>query len=533
MDIHTVINYLLIPNESSKKFDEETVVKFGQGFFTIFGDAKDVLIKTSKGNLRTEYIMIKPIKDQNGKIIDFSVEMSWKAEEFKGTVIQKVVDTDMPQVEAAFCKSAVVSYGGLIDRRSVQLDFREQEVNTPRTVLAETTIPKLGTMRMYDAHENAMTQNGLFIKELDEELLGLIPENLRKVMQKNGIVLDIPASIKLIKSRADIARKKEILPLLAEHIPALALRAYLSSVMLGKAELPNIPYDYFEAQENRQVTGTIQDDAMKIAQGNPLTNYDHYLQDENALTQLLTVLPCMNLEGKQISIFELAEKISENPTSVDIDKLPQSIREKIKHATIQKSEEVQDQEKAKREYESSDTMIFTARSLPDNLELQKTASVYYAYDQLVRFILQHSDASEVKPAYYLQVGQSKAHAYQGTNSIGFNLDYLERQLSQLAEIVDKKLPATDMQVQLFLEEAIALCTHERQHNLEGSEETQWTHNDTFFEGQRKVVAKFIKDQSTTIQNMLDELYQKFTSSYVPVRQFIEQMDVWKSIRNST
>ncbi len=523
MDMHTVINYLLIPNESSKKFDEETVGKFGQGFFTIFGDAKEVLIKTSKGNMRTEYVKIKPVKDQTGKIIDFSVEMSWKVEEFKGTVIQKVVDTDMPQVEAAFCKSAVVSYGGLIDRRAVQLDFREQEVNTPRTILAETTIPKLGAMRMYDAHENAMTQNGLFIKELDEELLGLIPENLRKVMQKNGIVLDIPPSIKLIKSRADIARKKEIIPQLAEHIPALALRAYLSSVMLGKAELPNIPYDYFEAQRHRQVTRTIQDDAVKIAQGNSLTNYDQYLQDENALTQLLTILPCINVEGKQISIYELAEKISLDPKSIDIEKLPPSIMEKIRHAASQKMQESQDQKKAKQEYGANDTMIMPDRGLPNNPELQRSASVYYAYDQLVRFIFQHSGALDVKPEYYLQVGQSNAHAYQGSNSIGFNLDYLEKQLPQLAEIVEQKLPATDIKVQRFLEETIRLCTHERQHNLEGSEETQWTHNDTFFEGQRKVIAEFIKDQSANLQAMLDNIYQKFTPSFMPAKQFITQL----------
>src|SRR3989344_3731621 len=180
MDLHTVINYLLIPNESSKKYDEEAVGKFGQGFFTIFGDAKEVLIKTSKGDLRTEYIKIEPIKDQSGKIIDFSVAMSWRAEDFKGTVIQKVVDTDMPQVEAAFCKSAVVSYGGLIDRKAVQLDFRGQEINKPRTILSESEIAGLGSGKIYDANENAMTQNGLFIKEMDEEILSGIPENLRK-----------------------------------------------------------------------------------------------------------------------------------------------------------------------------------------------------------------------------------------------------------------------------------------------------------------------------------------------------------------
>ena len=523
MDLHTVINYLLIPNESSKTYDEETVGKFGQGFFTIFGDAKEVLIKTSKGNLRTEYIKIKPIKDQASKIVDFSVEMSCKVEEFKGTVIQKVIDTDMPQVEAAFCKSAVVSYGGLIDRGAVQLDFIDQEINTPRTVLAETQIPQLGAMRIYDANENAMTQNGLLIKELDEELLAMIPENLKKVMQKNGIVLDIPASIKLIKSRADIAGKQVIIPLLAEHIPALALRSYLSSVMLGKAEFLNIPYDYFVDQKNRQVAGSIQEDAEKIAFGESLLNYKKYLQDENALTQLLTLLPCISIEGKSISIFDLADKISKNPNSVDIAQLPQSMQCKIKDVGFQKSQETQDQKKAEQEYGVKDTMVMRDTDLPNDPEIQKTASAYYAYDQLVRFIFEHTAASDVRPAYYLQVGQSNAHVLQGKNSIGFNLYYLEGQMSQLAEIIDQKLPATDTKVQRFFEEMIGLCTHERQHNLEGSEESQWTHNDVFFEGQRKVIAIFIKEQSINIQEVLNEIYRKYTSSFVPAKQLMKQM----------
>lgn len=523
MDLHTIINYLLIPNESSKKYDEETIGKFGQGFFTIFGDAKEVLIKTSKGDFRTEYVKIKPIKDQSGKIVDFSVEMSFKAEEFKGTVIQKVVDTDMPQVEAAFCKSAVVSYGGLLDRKAVKLDFRDQEVNTPRTVLAEAKIPKLGAMKIYDAHENAMTQNGLFIKELDEELLEMIPEHLKKVMQKNGIVVDIPASIKLIKSRSDIARKKEVMPLLAEYFPALALKAYLSSVMLGKEEIPNIPYDYFESRRNRRVEKDIKSDAEKIASGESLINYKRYLQDENALIQLLTLLPCINVEGRQISINALAEKISEDQSSIDIDTLPESIQDKIKYETSRKFQETQDRKKAEQEYGVKGTMVIQDTDLPDKPELRNIASVYYAYNQLVKFIFECADAADVRPAYYLQIGQSSAHAYQGTNSIGFNLDYLEKQLPQLAEIIDQKLPVSDEKVQRFLEETISICTHERQHNLEGSEETQWTHNDIFFKGQREVIAKFIKNQSVNIQKALDEIYQKFTPSFISAKQLVEQM----------
>ncbi len=168
-------------------------------------------------------------------------------------------------------------------------------------------------------------------------------------------------------------------------------------------------------------------------------------------------------------------------------------------------------------------MILYQADLPDSSELRGRGSVYYAYDHLIRFILGHAGVSDVQPKYYLQVGQGKAHTSPGADSIGFNLYYLESQLPKLAEIIDAKLPATDAKVQNFLEEAIFVSTHEIQHHLEGSGETQWTHNDVFFEGQRQVVAKFLTDQSVNFQKILDEIYKKCTSSFVPAKQFVEQM----------
>ena len=525
MDLHTIINYLLIPNESNKKDDEGATGRFGQGFFTVFGDAKEVRIKTSVGDGVVQYLRITPIKDNAGKIIDFFVEMSEVSEEFKGTIIQKVMATDMPQVEAAFCRSAVVSYGGLLDRGAIELDFRGKEVNTPRTVLAEINIPRLGTVKIYDAAENALTQNGLFIKELDGELLAGIPTKLREAIEKNGIALDIPASVKLIKSRSDIAKKKEIVPLLVEYLPILVLRAYLESVVLGKAEIPNIPYDYFEGLSHRQVASYVANDAKKIASNEPLVNYERYLQDEDAFTQLLTCLPCVMMGGERISIFELANRIDRDPDSVEIDKLPPSIAEKIKYAAARKSQEQKDIETAENEYGIDDTMIMNDSELPMDSGVREEAGLYYAYDRLVRFIFSHINAAAVRPAYYLQIGQSLAHAWPASGSIGFNLYFLAEIMPDFEKIVEQKLPAGDVKVQKFLEDVIRLCTHERRHNLEGTEETQWTHNDVFFAGQREIIARLVKDKAVDFQLILDEIYSEFIPTFISAREMTERITI--------
>jgi hypothetical protein len=518
MDLNEVINYLLIPNESNKKDNEELIGKFGQGFFTIFGDAKEVCIKTGKGDGVVNYIKTTPLFDKDQNLLDFKIELKQVEEDFQGTVIQKVVKTDFPEIEATFCKNATISYGGLIDGNILELSFRDNILNVPRQILAEQEIAGLEKIKMYSANENALTQNGLFVKELDDEILSCIPENIRKFLLKSGIVIDIPAKIKLIKSRANIARKKEVLPKLQAVIPHLALKAYLKSFTAGNGDLENLPYDYFWTEGSTHVSQSIEDDARKIASGQTLGDYSDYLQDENALIQLLTCIPYIAYEDQTLSLQTLARKIKYDPDSIDLDKLPEKIKEKIQEAIYHNQERKQNEEKAKAEYNSDSAIIKDDFYLPEKAELKSKAGIYYAFDYLFQSILRACQAGNVETQYYLEVGNSVAHAPQNGQSIAYNLYFLDNTLLELAEIINNREPIKSPKVQRLLESIISTITHERQHNLENS--GGWTHNKQFFRKQREILKRLILDNSLNLHEIFKHLYDNFNTSFIPVKKFI-------------
>jgi hypothetical protein len=519
MDLNTVINSLLIPNESGKENRDDTIGKFGQGFFTILGNAKEVIVKTSIGNKKTEYIKISPIHGIEGNIIDFSVHIAERKEKFKGTIIQKIVDSEnIPEIEAAFCKSAVISYGRGINRKNIQLDFRDTEINASQDILAEADIPNLGPIQMYNSHENMLTQNGLFIREIDEELLKSIPRKIRKYLEKDGIVIDIPLKIQLIRSRGDIAKKEEVLPVLKEYIPALSFHLHLKNIMCGKADFENIPYDYFKESKHRIVPHAIQKDAERIINGQILENYDIYLTNNNAWIQLLTLIPCIHMENRMISVFELAEKGEKEYTSLNLEILPPSIRQRIYFAREDSIQNAVNEKRAKNEYKTENTTIMHDTTLPKDKEIKEKASVYYAYDFLVRSILQFMNAGNIEPSYYLQLNSSQAHSHQGSDTIGFNFDYLENKIPLLSKIIEKKLPIHHKDVQYFLEETIQLVAHERQHTLEGTDE--WTHNDVFFDNQRNSIASIIQNHSTNFDDVFSKMYEMYSPCYVSTKEMV-------------
>ncbi len=505
MDIQTIINYLLIPNESSKKENEELTGKFGQGFFTVFGNAKEVLIKTSKGDGRVQYMKIAPIKDAEGQTLDFDVEMSEKGEMFTGTVIHKIVDTDMPEVEAGFCKGAVMSYGGLIDRNSVRVDFGETEINTPKTVLAQAEIPSLGGIRILDSKENAMTQSGLFIKMLDNDLLAHVPPHLRKELGDTRMVVDIPKGIHLVKSRGDIARKKEVLPLLQEQIPSLVLQAYLELVKGGKIpDFDGVPYQYFEFEEYRQVPPRIKQDANKIIAGKKVDSYESYLQERRDLKQLLTLVPCISVGEDLISLNELAKRVAESPDSIDINSLPESLKWKVMDA-LQKKEKKKD---SSSDEENEDVAKRVCNDLPDDPESREKLRTVYAFDYLARSIFELIGAQEIHPQYYSESLTYEVCTSPGNNKIGFNLSKMKSVLEGLEEIIEEMPSVESPEAQRILEEIIKLATHARQHHLENTDKA--VYNYEFFERQRVLIQRMIENREVNFEQIFSEMYEKFS-----------------------
>lgn len=63
------------------------------------------------------------MRDDQGYLHDFQVYFSEEEGDFKGTILEQVSECDIPEVEAALCKSTVVSYAGLIDADVARLSF--------------------------------------------------------------------------------------------------------------------------------------------------------------------------------------------------------------------------------------------------------------------------------------------------------------------------------------------------------------------------------------------------------------------------
>ncbi|MBU0661581.1 ATP-binding protein [Patescibacteria group bacterium] len=520
MDLNTIINYLLIPNESSKKDSETMVGKFGQGFFTIFGNAKEVFIKTSKGNGTVYYLKIEPVKDFEDNIIDFSVHIAEKMEVYTGTCIRKKVDTDMPEIEAAICKSACMSYGSLIDRKSVALNFGETEINSERPLLAEVQVPEFGIMKLFGAKENALTQNGLFIKELDKEILGELPKVFQEYVEENGIVLDIPASIKLIKSRGDIAKKQEVLPILQEYVRGLIFESYLQSVLRGDVAIKNLPYDFFERK--LPISSDIQRDVDFIVNGGKISNIEKYLYDDNAFIALLVSIPSVNIEGGRLALVDLGDYVEKHPELLESDILSEDLKQRLKKGKERKREKASNLREAERVFGTHETSILLDRALPKNQELEEKASVYYAYQYLAEALKSFIDANELQFQFYFNFDGTLAHAFQNSETIGFNLPYVEGEGRVLSTIIEQKLPVSDVKVQKFLEDFISILTHERQHNRENSAE--FTHNDTFFAGQRKILAKMLRDKSLDLQEILNQIYKKFTPNMLTAKEMVDALN---------
>jgi hypothetical protein len=208
MSFATVVNYLLVPGESTKRTDNRTIGAFGQGFFTILNGANKVLIKTSTGDGIVTNIELTPVYDSSKKLIDYNVKLEQVNENFIGTKIQQFKEVDLPEMDAAFCKASVFSGGSLINAKEVGVLFSEKKINRERESLSEINIPDYGKVTIYSGNENVVTQQGLFIKNVDVEYLGDMPSAIRQELEKTGVVIDLPKKVELIRSRADIARKQ-------------------------------------------------------------------------------------------------------------------------------------------------------------------------------------------------------------------------------------------------------------------------------------------------------------------------------------
>jgi hypothetical protein len=219
MSLHRVLNYLLIPNRSSKEGMDLTGF-FGHGFFTTLTESEEVIVKTSDGAAnKTIYVRLVPVRDEETGIVeDVKLDIYTQDEDLKGTEITWRKRGDATVVDLMFIESKVKTFartmnGGLVinlngntvprlDRERFALSSFESGMGNV-SCFADKNNPSI------------VVQQGLFVTRFDrqfiESVLGIDSKNrlyeiFIKLMEM-GIVFELPANISLTRDRGHFVRE--------------------------------------------------------------------------------------------------------------------------------------------------------------------------------------------------------------------------------------------------------------------------------------------------------------------------------------
>ncbi len=494
MSLQELLNYFLIPGESTKIDSNETIGYFGQGLFTLFRGSKEVILKTGKGDGVIQKLKISPKFGADGGVEDLDLLFEQESGDFKGTTIERTVETDYPTVESSYIKNAVCTYTSLVESEVIDINLNGVQVNGPQNILSKATVPGVGDLKIIDAPNNVITQRGLYVKGLDHDYSTKLTD-VEKLLKERGIVISIPDELSLTRSRNEIAQKEKVLSKIQEYLPALKVKAYLEifrqDIVKGQViQLSNLPYDFF--YRNYGANQEIESDAKKISNGEPLEDVGRYL-DRGSLIHLLVLLPAIELDGKTWSITELKKSsLSDSPPLEKQEKyreLPAFLRDKLLEGKSQHDHDKHERSSAKERGEV--VSDFTWEDLEKQPEFikQQIQSSHEQYKRLVEWSERHNELlatsygesrNYVKTTFYSEPG-SKAHAGGLFSILGWNLDYWR----------GYRLPFKDENPSdKELSEFLHAYTHEFTHIREKS--GHMTHNQDFYLTQAKIICRLME-----------------------------------------
>ena len=554
MDYNTVVNYLFVVGESTKRTRDDLIGAFGQGFMTILKGADKVMIKTGSGNGKTTYVTVRPMVA--GDFTDYQIEISERDEDFKGTQIKQWATSDDPVSEAAICKSSVLNAGGLVDPNEVCIEYKGERINKPRHLLSEREVTDRdtginGTIRLYTGKENMIYKSGLPIHEIDERYYEGVPPMVVKKLQESGLVIMLPSSSKVIRGRGSFVDEKQVVLLLQEYLPGMMLEAYIKSIASGRFNFPELPYDFSDAKERKRfrkkLPPAIEEDAQLIARGENLDPkaLAHYVRNQDHLIWLLLLLPVFEIPGEgeeeekqKVDYFawiewkqkqalrEFANALKEAKKDTPPPSRTESKPKAEAASTSDEPAETEEEEKPKKTAEPfnpadmEEREIMTDTVLPDdNAEsVSRFPALYFLRDVLRALfgdLKGSGDESEIG-FYYATTKHgivlSNAHAYRGYGDgpsfISFNLGYIENELHfEITQLMKCDFRESDSYLQKFLENLILLLSHEMQHRREGS--SSLTHNSGFFHGQRRILSESIARGDAKIMEEMPKIMDRY------------------------
>ncbi len=522
MDRSEILNYLLIPNETTKG-SGEFLGKFGQGFFTIFNGATEVLVKSSKGNGKVNYLRIIPI-DINGnktedstQIADFEILCDEKDEIFQGTEITQIRRSIIPELEIEELRESIRKQVCMVKPSQAKLSLSTAETkinrstssqpnppeplntNAPRTTIS---VPPYGDIDI-SWGISGLYKQGLLVSHdcfITLEFLGL--RFLEFLLP--SFALNLPHTVALDKSRTDVLEAGDLRDALTAPLRQACLDHLLKSINNGSCDISQLrlSYDFFDKPqtENPEYKAL----AEKLARKEKLTDDENKLFT-NHYGSILSYFPkAIEYDGRSYSFHELAEYFQQNYKNFDIWRISNPHLQQIMTKAFRQLKDRERQIAADPSIEINPIGFnISVEELTD--EQKSQVPLLLALDDIRKLLLKHMGANDIQARYYYSNDKALGRAYQSGNEIYWNLKKLTELLARLQNAIQGECSETQ-NLQL-LEEMISLETHERVHTLENYNDQ--THDYYFFDQQRKILKQMLIAGPIDWQAKLKELAAEF------------------------
>jgi hypothetical protein len=293
------VNFALITGASSKRTAEQGkyIGGRGVGLFTSFHHAKRVQFKTSIGDGNTHYFVLTPVYEtlSNGELRVIDVNAKWQTvnEQFTGTIFERIsLENNDPVLEAAKYHRAISTHATFINSNECIVTMNGVLINIPLVPLVNFDLPGIGLVKFYKSKNNAITVGGLYLKDLVSKLFIHIPKFIKKVLQKEGLVIDFPKSVQLNRERNDFEASDSFTKKLIPHLSYQCYVLYIRFFVIGESKFDELPYDFFAhfTQRTSDIIARnpqVEKDAAVLNTGSVSIDYTPYLNQ-----QLLTDLLC-------------------------------------------------------------------------------------------------------------------------------------------------------------------------------------------------------------------------------------------------
>ncbi len=258
MDLARVLNFLLVPNRSSKTIHDFLTGFFGHGFFTSLRESEEVWVRTSQEGKVIE-IRLTPVLDlKDGVVTDVGYELyEYRQAGQNGTEIiwRKRGAADPIDVVLLQAKAEMLSRTINGDILEITLNGeRIQRINWPESYLAAFSTESGRNCGVYldENQPSIAVQDGLFVTRLNRDflvdVLGISPgADLFKFLMRLidlGVVISLPGQIALTRDRGHLV-KDDFDNDTRNIIFAALFDAAIKVLLAGKISLPySFDYDF-------------------------------------------------------------------------------------------------------------------------------------------------------------------------------------------------------------------------------------------------------------------------------------------------